>query len=102
MTERQRAIGMGLGLKNIQLTSFNSCDPGSVTTFLLEFYKGRLSVKDLGSNWVNASDTLVIKLKSVKDVQTAVEFALKMKELSADEIHVRHTLSGVFIRVWWD
>jgi len=102
MEEVQRTT-KGLGLRHMQLTKFNLCDPESITNFLIDFSRGRLSVKDADfTSFTNSSDTLVVKLKSVKDIETAVQFALKMKEFEADEIHVKSTTKGVFIRVWWD
>ena len=68
------------------------------------FKKEKLTVKDLGGGeWSNKNDTLIVRLKSSKDIATAVNLALTMREeYNADEIHVKKASSGLYMRFWWD
>jgi hypothetical protein len=79
----------------------NCLDPASVYE-VVERFKRVVKVRDASGHCCNASDTLVLKLNSRKDIHTAVELTKAMKELACDEITVKSTLKGVYMRFWWD
>lgn len=83
------------------LENFNSLDPGAVYE-VVERFKSQAKVRDASGHCCNASDTLVLKLNSRKDIHTAVELTKAMKDLACDEITAKSTLKGVYLRFWWD
>jgi hypothetical protein len=88
-------------MKLFQLEAFNSLDPLAVREVVDRFARD-IKVRDASGHCQNASDTLVVKLNSRKDIHTAVELTKAMKDLACDEISVKDTLRGVFMRFWWD
>jgi hypothetical protein len=92
-----------INLRNMRLRAFNCCDPKSIADALQRFEFGSFTIRDLrGTTWSNSDATLVIMLKSSKDVKLGVELALALKELGADEINVRYSDTKLFMRFWWD
>jgi len=83
------------------LDVFNSLDPAAVYE-VVERFKTQVKVRDASGRCCNASDTLVLKLNSRKDIHTAVELTKEMKQLACDEITVKSTMRGVYMRFWWD
>lgn len=83
------------------LEPFNCCDPTQVYE-VVERFKNKVKVRDASGHCCNASDTLVVKLNSRKDIHTAVELTKAMKDLACDEITAKSTLRGVYMRFWWD
>ena len=87
--------------KLFQLEAFNLCDPEATRQALLPFME-YVNVRDLSGYYTNNKETLVVKLKSSKDVKTSAELALAMNSVGAQEINVKHAHNGVYMRFWWD
>jgi hypothetical protein len=88
-------------MRFFRLERHNLLDPPSVLQALQPF-STLLKIRDASGHFQNASDTLVVKLNSLKDVTTAVEITKAMKDLGCDEINVKSCERGMYIRFWWD
>ena len=98
---KSRLSGGAKASSLFQLEAFNSCDPITIKEELHHFLN-RVKVKDHSGYYQNNDDTLVVKLNSTKDLETLVKLSLAMKSLGADEIDVKRTHTGVYMRFWWD
>jgi hypothetical protein len=96
-----QSLSGGAPRTKILLEQFNSCDPKTIKEDLQRFMS-KIKVKDLSASWSNSHDTLVVKLNSAKDIVTAVDLAIAMKQVEADEIDAKKTTSGTYMRFWWD
>jgi hypothetical protein len=59
-----------------------------------------IKIKDC-ETWQNDRDTLVIQI-NMNDIETAVQLAVEMKSLKADEIDTMICGKKRFMRFWWD
>ena len=83
------------------LRQLNQCNPSLVQEELRNF-KDFIEIEDLSGTWQNKQDTLVIKLKNDFQLQTILDLALVLKSLDADEIQIKKSSFGTFMRFWWD
>ena len=89
--------------KTYLLDSFNELNSALVLEEINK-HAGKIQIADgpEESAFCNSSHTLVMKVKSRKDIQTAVELTSAMKDNKCDEIGVKQTDKGVFLKFKWN